>query len=179
MPNKNNTKAGGPSRRSPRLSVGGEESKPLIAHPLGTPGTSRHLSDKKRQRSEEEIEAIKRECRNNTVDVRGSAIFYDTLEDLTDKPPAHSSKNIKAIEGACVDSEEDESKSFNPKQTSTESEGSTSDEEDTSPHHTSLPSQILNVSSSMEELAKSMALAFQTAEVQMSIRTALAPQFEK
>ena len=83
-------------RRSPRLSIGTEEAKPNNAHLLGTPGTSRQLTDKKRQRSEEEIEAQKRECRNNTVEVRGSSVFYDSHEVLPDQ---HLLANTDTLSG--------------------------------------------------------------------------------
>ena len=82
-------------------------------------------------------------------------------------------KNIKAVTGVCVNSDDEDITTFNPRQTSTESEDS--DEGDY--HNTSEHTQRESVN--MDELVKSMALAFQTQTVQDSIRTALEPHFNK
>ena len=179
MPNKNGGKQGTSSRRSPRLSIENEDSKPKFAHPLGTPGTSRQVSDKKRLRSEEEIEAQKRECRSNSAEVRGNTVFYNSHEimpedDLTKSKHKMTEKNQKAISGVCMDDEEEEASSFKPKHTSTDYESS-SEEEMMQESRREAPSKT----ASMNDLVRSMAMAFQTTGVQDSIRTALEPHFNK
>ena len=179
MPNKNGPKQGTSTRRSQRLSIGNEDTRQSPPHPLGTPATNKLQIDKKRQHSEEDIEAQKRECRNNTVEVRGSSIFYDSCEvmsdeDLSTKSKPVAKKNIKAIEGVCLSTNEDDSTNFKPKHTSTDYESSSEDEAIESSRRDTPGS-----STSMDNLVRSMAIAFQTPVVQESIRTALEPHFKR
>ena len=179
MPNKNGNKTDALNRRNPRLSPGQDNSKPDIAHPLGTPGTTRHLTDKKKDRSYEQLAQQKRECRNDSVEVRGSAIFYDSNEVLpvqagtSDREKNKKLKNVKAVQGVCVDSEEEDITSFAPRQTSTESESSG----DECYQQTNYPAKRDPIN--MDELVNSMALAFQTPVVQESICKLLEPHFNK
>ena len=112
---------------------------------------------------------------NTTAEIRGSQVFYDSSEVLPYERSASNldTKNIKAVTGVCVNSDDEDITTFNPRQTSTESEDS--DEGDY--HNTSERTQRESVN--MDELVKSMALAFQTQTVQDSIRTALEPHFNK
>ena len=179
MPNKNLAKQGTSTRRSPRLSVGNEDTNLRPTLKQDTPMSDKPTTDKKRQRSEEELKTQKRECRNDTVEVRGSAIFYDSHDtipnkDLPDKSDKLSKKNIKAIKGVCLNEKDEEVGNFTPKHTSTDCESSSEDE---SMENSSR--RAPGNSTSMDDLVRSMAIAFQTSVVQDGLRTALEPHFNR
>ena len=162
--------SGASSRRSPRLSIGADERKTTIAQPLGTPGTSRQLQPGKRVRSQEEMEASKKDRKNESVEVRNGEAYYDTDEGMEQKPDKKE-KNVKAISGVCVENEDDKQLSFNPKETSTESE--TDLEETVS--KIEYPINEPSADDNLKAMANSMALAFQTEAVRQSLRRVFDP----
>ena len=157
---------------SPKL--GADEKKATIAHPLGTPGTSRQLQPGKRVRSREEMEANKKDRKNESVEVRNGVAYYDTSEEMAPQNIVKE-KNEKAISGACVENDDEDQMSFNPKETSTDSE--TESEETVS--EVEYPVRGQTEKENLTAMANSMALAFQTEAVKKSLRRVFDPHFER
>ena len=103
------------------------------------------------------------------------AALYSTTH-MKISPLTHNKgKTKKAIQDVCVESDDDQMKSFMPKETSTDVDSS---EDDTESEATPQRQTKRNSMTNMEDLVKGMALTFQTPAVQQSFRQALEPTSE-